>query len=224
VGKGYALLVVFGYSRLLWCRFAPRQDMRTLLTGLEDAFLVFGGVPPELLFDQMKAVITQDLRLQGGAPIHNLEFLRFAQHWSFPPRACRPYRAQSARISCTGACSSTTPTSRSKATGSSAWRMRAGMGPCTSPHASDSSATSARGSSRSPRVSRRRLILRRTSDVRQPLTELTSQTVAVPSRLLERIRSAPANNQPHGVLGHISRCKPHFAGQDVLYRAINAFK
>jgi transposase len=74
-----------------------RRDMRTLLTGLEDAFLVFGGVPPELLFDQMKAVITQDLRLQGGAPIHNLEFLRFAQHWSFPPRACRPYRAQKQR-------------------------------------------------------------------------------------------------------------------------------
>jgi transposase len=93
-GKRYALLVVLGYSRLLWCRFAPRQDMRTLLTGLEDAFLAFGGVPRELLFDQMKAVITRDLRLQGGALVHNLEFLRFAHHWGFTPRACRPYRAQ----------------------------------------------------------------------------------------------------------------------------------
>ena len=93
-GKRYALLVVLGYSRLLWCRFAPRQDMRTLLSGLEDAFLAFGGVPRELLFDQMKAVITRDLRLQGGALVRNLEFLRFAHHWSFTPRACRPYRAQ----------------------------------------------------------------------------------------------------------------------------------
>ena len=93
-GKRYALLVVLGYSRLLWCRFSPRQDMRTLLTGLEDAFLAFGGVPQELLFDQMKAVITRDLRLQGGALVHNLEFLRFAHHWGFTPRACRPYRAQ----------------------------------------------------------------------------------------------------------------------------------
>lgn len=58
MGKRYALLVVLGYSRLLWCRFSPRQDMRTLLTGLEDAFLAFGGVPQELLFDQMKAVIS----------------------------------------------------------------------------------------------------------------------------------------------------------------------
>lgn len=90
----YALLVVLGYSRLLWCRFYPRQDMRTLVDGLEDAFRYFGGVPRELLFDQMKAVITRDVRLPGGALIHNLEFLRFAHHWSFTPRACRPYRAQ----------------------------------------------------------------------------------------------------------------------------------
>ncbi len=93
-GKRYALLVVLGYSRLLWCRFCLRQDMRTLMTGVEDAFLAFGGVPQELLFDQMKAVITRDLRLQGGALIRNLEFLRFAHHWGFTPRACRPYRAQ----------------------------------------------------------------------------------------------------------------------------------
>jgi transposase len=93
-GVRYALLVVLGYSRLLWCRFYPRQDMRTLVDGLDEAFRYFGGVPRELLFDQMKAVITRDLRLEGGALIRNLEFLRFAHHWSFTPRACRPYRAQ----------------------------------------------------------------------------------------------------------------------------------
>jgi transposase len=90
----YALLVVLGYSRLLWCRFYPRQDLRTLVDGLEEAFLYFGGVPQELLFDQMKAVITRDLRLEGGALVRNPEFLRFAHHWGFTPRACRPYRAQ----------------------------------------------------------------------------------------------------------------------------------
>ena len=93
-GIRYALLVVLGYSRLLWCRFYPRQDMRTLVSGLEEAFLAFGGVPQELLFDQMKAVITRDLRLEGGALVRNAEFLRFARHWGFTPRACRPYRAQ----------------------------------------------------------------------------------------------------------------------------------
>jgi transposase len=93
-GIRYALLVVLGYSRLLWCRFYARQDMATLMDGLEDAFLAFGGVPQELLFDQMKAVITRDLRIEGGALVHNAEFLRFAHHWGFTPRACRPYRAQ----------------------------------------------------------------------------------------------------------------------------------
>jgi transposase len=93
-GVRYALLVVLGYSRLLWCRFYLRQDMRTLIDGVEAAFRYFDGVPQELLFDQMKAVITRDLRLEGGALVRNPEFLRFAQHWGFTPRACRPYRAQ----------------------------------------------------------------------------------------------------------------------------------
>ncbi|MDQ3522152.1 MAG: IS21 family transposase [Gemmatimonadota bacterium] len=89
-GKRYALLVVLGYSRLLWLGFFERQDMRTLFLGLEAAFAFFGGVPRELLFDQMKAVITRDLRLQGGELIRNDEFLRFAHHWGFTARACRP--------------------------------------------------------------------------------------------------------------------------------------
>jgi transposase len=93
-GKRYALLVVLGYSRLLWLRFYPRQDMRTLFAGLEEAFDFFGGVPRELLFDQMASVITRDLRSQGGRLIENAEFLRFAAHWNFRVRACRPYRAR----------------------------------------------------------------------------------------------------------------------------------
>lgn len=93
-GKRYALVVVLGYSRQMWLRFYERQDMSTLFRGLEEAFAFFGGVPEELLFDQMKAVITKDLRLLGGQLVINEEFLRFAAHWGFRPRACRPYRAK----------------------------------------------------------------------------------------------------------------------------------
>ena len=93
-GKRYALLVVLGYSRLLWLRFFARQDMRTLFSGLEDAFGFFGGVPKDLLFDQMASVITADLRDQGERLVENAEFLRFAAHWGFRVRACRPYRAR----------------------------------------------------------------------------------------------------------------------------------
>jgi DNA replication protein DnaC len=90
----YALVVVLGYSRLLWVKFYPRQDMATLFAGLEDAFRHFGGVPRDVLFDQMRAVITRDLRLEGGTLVENAEFTRFAAHWGFTPRACRPYRAK----------------------------------------------------------------------------------------------------------------------------------
>jgi hypothetical protein len=55
-----------------------RQDMATLFRRLEEAFAFFGGVPEELLFDQMKAVSTKDLRLLASQIVVNEEFLRFA--------------------------------------------------------------------------------------------------------------------------------------------------
>jgi transposase len=93
-GKRFALLVVLGYSRLLWLQFYSRQSMAVLMRGLEQAFAAFGGVPVELLFDQMKAVIIDDERAVGGKLLENLEFARFAAHWGFRIRACRPYRAR----------------------------------------------------------------------------------------------------------------------------------
>ncbi len=82
-GKRYALLVVLGYSRVLWMQFFTRQTMPHVFEGLEAAFSFFGGVPHELLFDQMKAVITKDERGAGGRVTENAEFLRFAHHWDF---------------------------------------------------------------------------------------------------------------------------------------------
>ena len=93
-GKRHALLVVLGYSRLMWLRFYPRQTMRIVIAGLEAAFTYFGGVPHELLFDQMKTVILEDRRPDGERLLENAEFLRFAHHWGFRIRACRPYRAK----------------------------------------------------------------------------------------------------------------------------------
>lgn len=93
-GKRYALLVVLGYSRLLWLQYYPRQSMEVLMRGLEEAFGFFGGVPAQLLFDQMKSVVIEDRRSQGGELLRNLEFVRFAEHWGFGVRACRPYRAK----------------------------------------------------------------------------------------------------------------------------------
>lgn len=93
-GKRWALLLVLGYSRLLWLRFCHRQTLLTLMRGLEEAFAYLGGVPRELLFDQLRAVVIDDARPRGGRVHANPEFLRFAAHWGFRIRTCRPYRAQ----------------------------------------------------------------------------------------------------------------------------------
>jgi len=85
---------VLGYSRLLWLKFYPRQTLATVIAGLEEAFAYVGGVPRELLFDQLKAVIVEDHRHEDGKLLENAEFLRFAAHWGFRIRACRPYRAK----------------------------------------------------------------------------------------------------------------------------------
>ena len=93
-GKRYALVVVLGYSRMLWLQYYERQTMTTVVRGLEAAFAFFGGVPSELLFDQMRAVVVGDHRSEGGRLLENREFLRFSAHWGFRIRACRAGRAQ----------------------------------------------------------------------------------------------------------------------------------
>jgi transposase len=93
-GVRYALVVVLAYSRLLWVRFYPRQDLVTLVHGLSACFTEWGGAVRECLFDQMKSVLTRDDRLSGGRLVTNLECQRFANHYGFKIRVCRPYRAK----------------------------------------------------------------------------------------------------------------------------------
>ena len=76
------------------CASTPGRRWRSLMQALESAFERFGGVPEELLFDQMRAVVLSDDRVGGGSLVLNAEFLRFAAHWGFLPRSCRPYRAR----------------------------------------------------------------------------------------------------------------------------------
>ena len=93
-GKRHALLVVLGYSRRMWLRFYRRQTLLVVVRGLEESFSYLGGVPAELLFDQMKAVVLADRRGVDGGLIENPEFRAFSDHWGFKIRACRPYRAR----------------------------------------------------------------------------------------------------------------------------------
>jgi transposase len=82
----YVVQMPWGYFR--------RQDMGALFDGSEQAFSSFEGVPEEPLFDQIRSVIVDDQRLTRGRLVENAEFLRFANHWQFGARACRPHRAR----------------------------------------------------------------------------------------------------------------------------------
>ena len=91
-GKRHALIVVLGHSRRMWLRFHRRQTLMVVIRGIEEAFLQLRGVPTELLFDQMKAVVISDRRGAGGRLIENPEFRGFSDHWGFRVRACRGYK------------------------------------------------------------------------------------------------------------------------------------
>ena len=69
-GTRFALLVVLGYSCVLFVDFVARQTALTVMVGLERAFAAFGGFPHEILFDQMKSVIV-DHRPTGGRLLEN---------------------------------------------------------------------------------------------------------------------------------------------------------
>ncbi len=60
----------------------------------ENALLAFGGVPIEVLYDNMRTVVIE--RNTYGRGIHRFHpgFLDYARHAGFLPRLCQPYRAQ----------------------------------------------------------------------------------------------------------------------------------
>ena len=64
-GVRYALVMVLGFSRLLYVEFVLRQTALSVMLGMERAFAAFGGVPRHVLFDQMKSVIVDDQRPDG---------------------------------------------------------------------------------------------------------------------------------------------------------------
>ena len=82
--------LVLGYSRVIWARFVVSERRPALLELLEQAFRELGGVPRELLVDNMKQVV----RLAGSAdrPAEiQPAFADFAEHWGFEVVACPPY-------------------------------------------------------------------------------------------------------------------------------------
>jgi transposase len=90
-------VLTLGNSRAMFADLTTNQKLPTLLRMHERAFQELGGVPQEILYDNMKTVVVRTLTLgtdERGEIRWNATFLDFARYWGFTPRLCRPYRAQ----------------------------------------------------------------------------------------------------------------------------------
>jgi transposase len=98
IRRGRDRLAVFiatlGWSRATYVEFVNDERLETLLGCHERAFYFFGGVPREVLYDNMRTVVTDRDQYGPGQHRYNRTFLDFAHHYGFLPRLCRPYRAQ----------------------------------------------------------------------------------------------------------------------------------
>ena len=98
VGSGAAKLKIFiatlGWSRMAYVEFCDNERVETLIGCHERAFAAFGGVPTEVLYDNMKTVVLE--RNTYGRGIHRFHpsFLDYAKHAGALPRLCQPYRAK----------------------------------------------------------------------------------------------------------------------------------
>lgn len=95
-GKGHlsAFVATLGYSRYSYVEFVSDETLETLLRCHEHAFEYFGGVPEEVLYDNMKTVVLERNHYGKGQHRFHPSFLDFAKHYGFVPRLCRPYRAK----------------------------------------------------------------------------------------------------------------------------------
>ena len=89
-----AFVATLGFSRASFVEFVTDEKLETLLGCHEQAFQFFGGVPKEILYDNMRTVVIERNAYAKGQHRFQAGFLDFARHYGFVPRLCRPYRAK----------------------------------------------------------------------------------------------------------------------------------
>lgn len=90
----YAFVATLGYSRYSFVCFTNNMEANTLLVCHEKAFLYFGGVTKNILYDNMKTVVvTRNYYARGQHKFHP-QLYDLAKRYGFSIKLCRPYRAQ----------------------------------------------------------------------------------------------------------------------------------
>ena len=82
-------VITLSYSRALWVEFFFDQSIENLLLGHVHAFSDWGGVPREILFDNMKSVVVER---HGDAVHFHPRLLEMCAHYHFQALPCRPAR------------------------------------------------------------------------------------------------------------------------------------
>ena len=90
--KLYAFVMTLGWSRASYLEFTVSADAAWWLRCHVHAFRYFGGVPRQVLHDNLKTAVLD--READGRIVWNVRYMDFADYYGFSPRACRPYRAQ----------------------------------------------------------------------------------------------------------------------------------
>jgi transposase len=88
----YAFLMTLGWSRAMYVEFTVSTKVAWWLRCHVHAFHYLGGVPQEVLHDNLKTAVAK--RPAEGGIRWNQRYLDFADYYGFRPRACQPYRAQ----------------------------------------------------------------------------------------------------------------------------------
>ena len=89
----YLFVATLGYSRRHHVRAFRNERQENWFDGLESAFMKFGGVPEEVLFDNARALVVEHDAITRTV-VFNDKLSAFAKHWGFRPRACAPYRGR----------------------------------------------------------------------------------------------------------------------------------
>lgn len=88
----YAFVMTLGWSRAMYLEFTVSADIAWWLRCHLHAFHYLGGLPQEILHDNLKTAVLS--RTADGHIHWHPRYLDFAQYYGFRPRACQPYRAQ----------------------------------------------------------------------------------------------------------------------------------
>jgi transposase len=88
--KRYCFVMKLGFSRRSYMEFTTSMQQPILFACMKRAFAYFGGIPLEILFDNMKTAFIFDH--QKGQWVAHSKMLAFAAHYGFAPKRCRVRR------------------------------------------------------------------------------------------------------------------------------------